>query len=206
MTLFAKVVASAAQNFATSYNDKGSSASCDVQFWTAATLPGAVPLRPAGDICEASPSSWIYGSNPPLGQVVLLGGSSGEVLSPMGFSQVWTDSGGGAELNGTIWAMRPPNGYTALGHVITFSTSGTPNVPDTNHYYCVRNDLVTRGQVGAQIWNSQGSGAEVDVGVYGSSSSAPFVNLGTFIAMPGSFGPPNGAPVPVIPLANVTWQ
>lgn len=206
MTLFAKVVSSNSQNFATSYNDSGSSADCDVQFWTTDTVPGAVPMRPAGDICEASPSGWIYNSSPPLGQVVLVGGSANEVASPTGFTQLWTDAGSGADLNGTIWAMTPPTGYTALGHVITYSSSGTPSTPDTSNYYCVRSDLLTSGQAGSQIWNTEGSGADTDVGVYEVSSSAPFVNLGTFIAVPGSLGPPTGVSAPVIPAANVTWQ
>lgn len=205
MTLFAMVVSSNPQNFATSYNDKGSSADSNVQFWTVDTMSGRVAMRPAGDVCEASPSNWIYGTGSPLGQTVLLGGDSGEVSPPSGFTQVWTDTGSGADLNGTIWAMTPPTGYTALGHVITFSSSGTPSAPDASGYYCVRSDLVTAGQAGAQIWNTVGSDPDTELGVYELSAAAPFVDVGTFIAVPGTLGPPAGVTASVLQFAAVTW-
>jgi hypothetical protein len=114
MTVKALVVARSSENFSTLYNDEGSSADCNVQFWKVKPPKGYLPC---GDVCEASPSGWIYGSNPPRGQVIVLApdGTSTDLANPTDFRLLWTDAGSGATLNGSVWEMIVPTGFVALG-------------------------------------------------------------------------------------------
>lgn len=204
MTLQLKIADPDPSNFLMLYNDQGSSAECNVQFWHPLPREGYLP---AGDVCEASPSSWIYHSGAPLGQVLLIAADSAspdDVSHPMDFQLLWTDAGSGAELQGSLWQMVPPAGYTALGHCCTFSFEGPPSKPDPSQYYCVKSSLVASGTAGAQIWNSAGSGADTDVAIYSPTAPVFFADLHTFWAVTGSFGPPISVVASVLPLASVT--
>jgi Vacuolar protein sorting-associated protein 62 len=192
MTLNAKILTMQPQNFATLYNDKGSDADSDVQFWHP---DGQGTFLPLGDVCESSPSNWIYGSNPPLGQVLVIGPSTNqaEVAHPNSFTLLWTDKGSGATLNGSIWQMNPPTGYVALGHCCTFSSSGTPVAPNVSDYYCILQALTTSGTAGPQIWNTEGTSPDTSVSIYQPSSPFPFVDTHTFWAVPNTLGPPSAS-------------
>jgi hypothetical protein len=196
MTLTLMILNPSASAYSTLYNDQSSGANADVQFWRAAPVStGQGTFLPVGDICEASPSSWIYNSVAPLGQVTLVSGVLGEdVANPVGFQQqpLWTDSGSGAKLNGSIWVMMPPAGFVALGHVCTVSASGAPPAPNPSNYFCVTQSAVTQGRAGAQIWNTDGSSPDTSVSIYGSSAEVGFIDLHAFWAVPGSYGPPTG--------------
>lgn len=183
MTLQGLILANSADNFTTLYNDQGSGADADVQLWKVKPPAGYLPC---GDVCEAAEDAWIYGSNPPRGQVVVVSESApgGMLANPTGFVQIWSDKGSGAKLNGAIWQMIAPVGFTALGYCCTFSSDGTPAPPDVRDYYCVNTQLVSMGQLGPLIWADTGSGADQDVGLWRSvpTSTTPFASLGTFWA------------------------
>lgn len=205
MTLQVKIVDANASNFSKLYNDQGSSGDANVQFWKANSQ--GIFLA-AGDICEASPSDWIYGTGAPLGQVILLAPdpvTNDGVKNPDGFTQIWTDAGSGADLEGTIWAMIPPKDHVALGYCCTFSTSGTPPQPDRTQYYCVHKSLVTPGGAGAQIWNDSGTGSNTDVSIYATTATSFFVDLHTFWAVAGSLGPPSGVQTAVLLTSSVNF-
>lgn len=204
MALQLKIADPDPSNFLMLYNDQGSSADCNVQFWYPLPREGYLP---AGDVCEASPSSWIYQLNAPLGQVLLIAADSAspdDVSHPMDFQLLWTDAGSGAELQGALWQMVPPPGYTALGHCCTVAFQGTPSKPDLSQYYCVKSSLVASGTAGAQIWNSAGSGADADVAIYSPTASVFFAGLHTFWAVTGGFGPPIDIVASVLPITPVT--
>jgi hypothetical protein len=202
MTLSLMILPASSNNFSTLYNDKGSGADGDVQFWRpAGQTVSAGTFLPVGDVCEASPSGWIYDSNPPLGQVILVGGVLGtDVANPKDFVQIWKDDGSGAALNGAIWEMVVPPGFVALGHCCSFAPSGEPPPkPNVSNYFCVAQSQVTTGTAGPQIWNTLGSNVDRPVSTYGSSASAPFVDLHTFWATPDSDGPPSITTLVLIP-------
>lgn len=204
MTLQLKILQNSYRAFSRLYNDEGSSADCDVQFWHPLPQDGFLA---AGDVCEASPSDWLYETYAPLGQVILLAAdpsSPDDVRCPLDFTLLWSDDGSGALLQGALWAMVPPDGYTALGHCCSFSRSGPPPKPNPREYACVKSSLVSQGTAGAQIWNSAGSGADTDVGVYNPTSSVLYVDLHTFWTIPGSLGPPSPLATAVLPTTSVT--
>jgi hypothetical protein len=204
MTLKAMIVPRKSQSFATLYNDKGSGGDTNLQLWHPDSQTGFLPV---GDVAEASPSPWIYDSNPPLEQVILIGPGTdaSEVANPLDFTLVWSDTGTGADLEGAIWSMVCPSGYVALGYCCTFSTSGTPPKPDTSQYYCVKAaGLTTTGLAGAQIWNTANTGADTDYSLYQVTAGVQFINCGTFVGQPG-FGPPSGVQTSVLLPTAVTF-
>lgn len=162
---------------------------------------------PAGDVVESSPSGWIYNSNPPLGQVILIEGTPNvDVVHPTMFTQLWTDTGSGATLNGTIWAMVPPMGFTALGQCCTFSKTGVdPAPPIASQYYCVASNLVQQGTAGPQIWNTEGSGVKRT-----SRSTERARPCRSSISTRSGrsrarWGPPNGVTVPILPATSAVF-
>jgi hypothetical protein len=196
MTLSLMILPASAKNFVPQYNDKGSGADGDVQFWRpVGQTTGQGSFLPVGDVCEASSSPWVYNSNPPLGQVILVGGALGvDVVNPSGFNQVWNDKGSGADLNGAIWEMIVPDGFIALGHCCTFAASGDPPQPNPANYFCVAKSAITTAIPGAQIWNTFGSDVVVQAGIYNTSATVAFVDLHTFWANRNTEGPPTTIP------------
>lgn len=176
------IMARNSENFSLLWNDDGSGANANVQFWKVKPPSGFLPL---GDVAEASESDWIYNSTTPRGQILVVSndGTPALLANPTGFKKVWSDKGSGAKLNGALWEMIPPVGYVAVGYCCTFSSSGDPPAPDTRDYYCVSSTLVTAGQLGPQIWDDSGSGADADVGIWAPVASSPvaFAPVGTFL-------------------------
>ncbi|WOH11649.1 hypothetical protein DCAR_0831139 [Daucus carota subsp. sativus] len=97
---------------------------------------------------------------------------------PVDYTLVWSNQGG----NGYIWLPTPPEGYKALGHVVT-SLSEKPSVDKIR---CVRSDFTEVSETDAWIW---GLKKEVDpsgFNVYGSKpatrgTQGVGVPVGTFI-------------------------
>jgi hypothetical protein len=167
-------------NCSTSYNDQGSNSDASVQFWNPPL--NTLPFLSLGDVCEASPSDWIY-NTAPRGQLLAvapLAGSDNMLAHPVNFTPIWNDKGSGAYLNGTVWQMNPPQGFTAIGHVVTIGSMQ----PNPYAYWCVATSLVLQAQLGPQIWDDEGSGADVNVGIWRlvPSTLSDFQDAGTFFA------------------------
>lgn len=166
------------------YWDKGSGAHMDGSFWRAIPPAGFYLL---GDYAQA-------GYDAPHGTMVVVqddnSGGTAALAAPTGFTQVYNDKGSGADEDGAIWWPIAPNGYVAMGAVVTRGY----DAPPTDIFRCIRFDLVVPGSIGSLIWNDQGSGAGDDVSTYaitapGGSSA---IALGTFYAQP-NYNPPSGS-------------
>ncbi|WP_241759606.1 Vps62-related protein [Pyxidicoccus parkwayensis] len=188
------------------WNDKGSGAKASIQTWRAA--PKANGYLPLGDLAQAADNTWIYGTKP-LGAFVVLQDVStdGDVAlkNPESFTNIWTDAGSGGNTDGSIWAPNPPNGFTALGHMVN---TGHSTPPDTSSYYCINTQMVVQAQSGPLIYADTGSGAKKDLGVW---SFAPTptqpggIVLGTFLANNSHSAPPENSLFDLIDPQYVTW-
>jgi uncharacterized repeat protein (TIGR01451 family) len=90
------------------------------------------------------------------------------LAAPTGYNWIWDDKGSGADDDGSVWQPIPPAGYYCSGHVFVegYNAPTLPNSPGLDKLRCVRADLMTEVQLGALIWNDQGSGADDDVSVF----------------------------------------
>ncbi|CAJ2659026.1 unnamed protein product [Trifolium pratense] len=79
-----------------------------------------------------------------------------------------------------IWLPIPPNGYKALGHVVTT----TQDKPSLNKIMCVRSDLTDQCESSSWIWGSNNLNF-YDVRPINRGTQAPGVRVGTFIAQNG---------------------
>lgn len=158
------------------YQDKGSGATLDATFWRPAPHPGFFIL---GDYCVGN-----Y-DNPPAGNVVVVSSDNDtDLAAPVGFEQIWSDAGSGADWDGSLWKPIPPSDdYLALGHIAQRGNS-TNDIPVVPYLRCVHKSLVVVGKASDKpVWSDKGSGAREDVSVWESKGSRH--DTGTFYAEPG---------------------
>ncbi|TFI56129.1 DUF946 domain-containing protein [Mastigocladus laminosus UU774] len=99
--------------------------------------------------------------NDPIGVVVAVKElTSGALARPTDYELVWKDTGSGASMEGGFWRPIPPNGYLALGLVVT----GNYNKPSLDEVRCVRQDLVIQGKPGLQVWMDTNTHSDADFG------------------------------------------
>ncbi|XP_042479428.1 uncharacterized protein LOC122060410 [Macadamia integrifolia] len=131
-------------------------------------------------------------NNKPLFGWVLAGkDDSKEALKmPVDYTLVWSSESLKIrqEGNGYIWLPTPPDGYRAMGHVVTSS----PEKPPLDKIRCVRSDLTDQSELDMLIWGadkeSNTNGLNIDV--YGLrpitvGTQTQAVQTGTFIAHVG---------------------
>lgn len=75
-----------------------------------------------GDVAVATHSA------PSIASMIVTEVEAGSLAAPTGFSEVWRDSGSGANADVRIFSMNAPNGYVCLGHVAINSYSQLPNI------------------------------------------------------------------------------
>ncbi|CAK7337506.1 unnamed protein product [Dovyalis caffra] len=111
---------------------------------------------------------------------------TGEVLkNPIDYTLVWSSNSLKIKQDGVgyIWLPTPPDGYKALGHVVTSAAEK----PSLEKVRCVRSDLTDECQIDKWIW---GQGEESDPNGFNVSSLRPSnrgtqamgVSVGTFVA------------------------
>lgn len=122
-------------------------------------------------------------NNKPLYGFVLAGKDltndplKGTLAKPIDYTLVWTSQSLTIKQDGPvyIWLPTPPNGYKAMGHVITMSSEK----PGLDKIRCVRSDFTDNSQTSGLIWGSNGiniyATKPVNVGVQDMG-----VSLGTF--------------------------
>ncbi|MFT5302651.1 MAG: hypothetical protein ACI814_003468 [Mariniblastus sp.] len=137
--------------FELQWNDRGSGADTDGAFWR----PVKSGFYPVGDLVVDNYED----ANDQRGVLVVKDGVAGATRKPVDYKRVWAESGSGADQKGSIWQPIPPQGYVAMGCV---AQSGHDK-PDTNAIRCIRQDLVTRGEISDVVWSDKGSGAQEDV-------------------------------------------
>ena len=80
---------------------------------------------PLGDIAVASHSR-------PRSVALTVSAQDDDALAPpLSFSEIWRDSGSGADKDVKVLRMDPMTGYTCLGHV---AITGYNSVPDIKQY------------------------------------------------------------------------
>ncbi|KAM7476635.1 hypothetical protein LguiB_023878 [Lonicera macranthoides] len=108
--------------------------------------------------------------------------SNGSLKMPIDYTLVWSSESSNIKQDGKgyIWLPIPPEGYKAVGHVITNS----PEKPPGNKIRCVRSDFTDSIETKAWIWGSNG------LNVYSlrpteRGTQALGVPIGSFIAQNG---------------------
>ncbi|OVA09335.1 Vacuolar protein sorting-associated protein 62 [Macleaya cordata] len=132
-------------------------------------------------------------NNQPLFGWVLVGKDDGSIeptskakLSlPMDYTLVWSSENSKLKQdgNGYIWLPVPPQGYRAVGHVVTSSLEKPP----LDKIRCVHSDLTDSCEHGALIWGRGKLDLLGEINVYGlrptgRGTRALGVSVGTFIA------------------------
>ncbi|KAI3420576.1 uncharacterized protein J3R85_012659 [Psidium guajava] len=134
-------------------------------------------------------------NNKPLNGWVLagkdgsVGGSVGALQKPIDYTLVWSSESLKIKRdgNGYIWLPVPPEGYKAVGNVVTTS----PEKPPLDKVRCVRSDFTDQCETDLWIW---GPGESSDASGFNVYSSRPVtrgtqalgVCVGTFIAQNGA--------------------
>ncbi|OVA06422.1 Vacuolar protein sorting-associated protein 62 [Macleaya cordata] len=105
--------------------------------------------------------------------------SKGTLALPMDYTLVWSSENSKLKKdgNGYIWLPVPPEGYSAVGHIVTRS----PEKPPLDKIRCVRSELTDSCERTSLIWGGGG------INVYGlrptiRGTQALGVPVGTFIA------------------------
>lgn len=109
-------------DFSLIWNDRGSGANEDVAIWRPSPPSGYYLL---GDVATSSYNMPTHGS------LVVRGLQNDALARPVGFTEVWTDRGSGADNDVKIMKIVPPHGYVCLGDVAVGYYGGTP---DYNRY------------------------------------------------------------------------
>ncbi|XAR70726.1 hypothetical protein NMG60_11027695 [Bertholletia excelsa] len=135
--------------------------------------------------------SYAQPNNEPLFGWVLVGkdgenGSAGRTLkSPVDYTLVWNSESLRIKRdgNGYFWFPNPPEGYAAVGLVVTNS----PNKPSLDKIRCVRSDLTDQCQTNKFIWSPGSESNSNEFNVYSLQPSnggtkEVGVPVGTFIA------------------------
>ncbi|XXG48491.1 hypothetical protein AAC387_Pa02g2923 [Persea americana] len=142
-------------------------------------------------------------NNKPLfGSVLVAKGESdgdfegGMLRRPVDFTLVWSNESLNQDGNGYIWAPTPPQGYVAVGHMVTNS----PKKPSVDEIRCVRADLAETCESDMWVWGTGPDSNSSWFNVYSSghtSRNTQAVRTGTFIAQV------NGATSPSACLKNL---
>ncbi|KAK3037621.1 hypothetical protein RJ639_030398, partial [Escallonia herrerae] len=154
--------------------------------------PSAVPNGFSMLGCYSQPNNqplfgWVL-----AGKDITVDSSSGGTLKkPIDYTLIWSSESSNFEQDdhGYIWLPTPPDGYKAVGHVVTTS----PEKPSLDKIRCVRSDLTDECEAGRWIWGQGTTSSENGFNVYGSRFSirgtkAQGVCVGTFIAQENTSG------------------
>ncbi|KAF5177438.1 vacuolar sorting-associated protein [Thalictrum thalictroides] len=107
------------------------------------------------------------------------------LMMPVDYTLVWSSESMMSikkEGNGFFWLPTPPEGYSAVGLVVTNS----PDKPPLDKVRCVRSDLVDSCEQNIWIWGEDKASDTSDINVYGlrpniRGTNALGVQVGTFI-------------------------
>ncbi|KAI4323321.1 hypothetical protein L6164_022936 [Bauhinia variegata] len=134
--------------------------------------------------------SYCQPNNKPLFGWVLVAkdDSNGALQPPVDYALVWSSQALKIKQDspGYVWLPTAPNGYKAVGHVVTTS----PDKPSLDRIRCVRTDLTDQCETYSWIWgpgkSSDANGFNVfDLRPSNRGTQAPGVPVGTFLAQNG---------------------
>ena len=122
---------------------------------------------------------------------------SDALAEPLGYNWIYNDYNSGAYMYGSFWEPIPPEGYVALGTVVSVNTW---NEPSLDAVVCVREDLTIPTQAGDFIYNDDDTGASNDLSCWkiDQPDAGPheyaYLTAGTFVAV-GNWTRPTANPV-----------
>ncbi|KAG6682126.1 hypothetical protein I3842_13G122700 [Carya illinoinensis] len=135
-------------------------------------------------------------NNKPFFGWVLVGkddGSSGDLRKPLDYTLIWSSESSEIKRdgNGYVWLPIPPEGYKAIGHVVTNS----PQKAFLDKIKCIRANLTDQCEANSWIWGpgkaSNANGFNVyDVRPSIRGVNALGVSVGTFVAQLGGTASP----------------
>ncbi|XP_024984143.1 uncharacterized protein LOC112520072 [Cynara cardunculus var. scolymus] len=104
----------------------------------------------------------------------------GALKRPIDYTLMWTSKGVnfGQYDDGYIWLPIPPNGYKAVGHIVTT----TPEKPSLDKIMCVRLDFTDLVEVDKWIWGVKMGRRSIDVSTTKPVTRGLSVPIGTFLA------------------------
>ncbi|KAJ7982132.1 Vacuolar protein sorting-associated protein 62 [Quillaja saponaria] len=127
--------------------------------------------------------------------------NNGALKEPVEYTLVWSSESLKIKQdgNGYVWLPTAPDGYKAVGHVVTT----TPEKPSLDRIRCVRSDLTDQGETDSWIWGpgqtSNANGFNVyNVRPSNRGTQAQGVIVGTFLAQIGG----NSSPLSITCLKN----
>ncbi|MEE9554960.1 MAG: Vps62-related protein [candidate division Zixibacteria bacterium] len=182
--------------FTLRYNDIGSGGGNDGAFYHPVTTDGFRALGALG-VDDYNDPDGVYAM-----VVVKAKPGSDALAEPLGYEWIYSDVNTGADMFGSFWAPIPPEGYVALGTVVSNNTWDEPSLSDV---VCVREDLTVPTQVDStnRIYNNWGTGGLYHVSCFpiAQPNAGPhdyaYLTTGTFVAVEGWYAPVDN------PLLNV---
>lgn len=169
------------------WDDRDTGADRDIAFWKVDPSPGFYALgHLATDFREIEPEK---GRAAPV--TITLAPKPGYedlLREPIGFDKIWDDAGTGGSYGGCyIWRMKCPDGYVALGDIVTSDEN-----PSAGSVRCIKQtalngqkeavsltaganylNLAPTGETNPKgYWDDNGSGADKDVAIWLMKSNA----------------------------------
>ncbi|XP_057723314.1 hypothetical protein At1g04090-like [Arachis stenosperma] len=105
---------------------------------------------------------------------------NGTLKQPIDYSLIWTSENLGIkqDTNVYVWTPAAPDGYKAVGHVVTTSA----DKPALNKVMCVRIDLTDQCEKNSVIWNGPNGINFFEARPSNRGTQSPSVQVGTFVA------------------------
>ncbi|XP_076949171.1 hypothetical protein At1g04090-like [Bidens hawaiensis] len=129
-------------------------------FYESSSMPDGFYLLGHYSQCNNNPLfGWVLGAKPCASDPLSL-------ALPTGYSLVWTSESQKIKQdnNGYIWLPVPPDGYKAVGYIVTTS----PEKPSLEKIRCVRSDFMETVEVDRWIWGLKDEIDPNGLNVYGS--------------------------------------
>ncbi|KAL5762846.1 hypothetical protein ACOSP7_019110 [Xanthoceras sorbifolium] len=111
--------------------------------------------------------------------------TAGSLKKPIDYTLVWSSESLKIRQDGIgyVWLPTPPDGYKAIGHVITNS----PQKPSLDNFRCVRSDLTDQCETDTWIWGPGKDSSTDGFNIFSLRPSnrgiqAKGVSVGTFVA------------------------
>ncbi|KAJ8420038.1 LOW QUALITY PROTEIN: hypothetical protein Cgig2_001712 [Carnegiea gigantea] len=124
-------------------------------------------------------------------------GSNPALVRPTDYALIWSSQSSRVkqDVPGYIWAPIPPNGYNAVGLIVT----RRPDEPSLDKVRCVRSDLTTASEPDEWIWGQNKDVESNDFNIYKSrpnsgGNQASALSISTFLVQ-NSSGTPNSIPL-----------
>jgi hypothetical protein len=177
-----RVIVSTTSKYELEYKDEGSGADMDGAFYRPQTTTAFYIV---GGYAQGNYST-------PIGPSYIVmveddDPSSPVLKAPVDYDLIWADNGSGADMDGSIWHPRPPDGYVTIGYVAQTGHSK----PSISNFRCIRQDIASSGKIGQLIWWDKGSGADNDLASYAILDSKGN-NTGFYYAQP-NYNAPQGS-------------